>query len=215
MCEKCDAIRAAAEAAGGNGYEALTRAAQKGIVNAMTVEARVMVFGSKNRDGSEGPDMRLVSEDDFMEVVENLQKVGKMAVQMLDELYKTNELFALQADVTGDLAVLISEQGPAAMIQPMNAIRDRLQSEGATIRAKHEEFAKVRDAAMAKDEAENESRDSNGQTPEEAAGLPSRGEIQAIAEKLLADMPPEIKEMLKSLSKDMMAKRHPGNGTKH
>lgn len=213
MCEKCEAMLAGAEAAGEDMMEVMTTLGQKKVASLMNVSARVHVIHGRNGDTNKEETIRVVPESEFMEVVDKLHTMGKGMIDLLNEHLHQHKLFEIQAEVTGELAWIIKQNGTPAMHKLMDEQQVYLKTEGALVDVEHEQRVASQAAAMAKDDAENAKRNSDADAHAKAASdqaNPVQTGANAFREALkqaLAEMPPELKAML--------ASRIPGNDTQH
>ena len=213
MCEKCKAMLAGAEAAGEDMMEIMTTLGQKKVASLMNVSARVHVIHGRNGDTNKEETIRVVPESEFMEVVDKLHTMGKGMIDLLNEHLHQHKLFEIQAEVTGELAWIIKQNGTPAMHKLMDEQQVYLKTEGALVDVEHEQRVASQAAAMAKDDAENAKRNSDADAHAKAASdqaNPVQTGANAFREALkqaLAEMPPELKAML--------ASRIPGNNTQH
>ena len=213
MCEKCEAMLAGAEAAGEDMMEVMTTLGQKKVASLMNVSARVHVIHGRNGDTNKEETIRVVPESEFMEVVDKMHTMGKGMIDLLNEHLHQHKLFEIQAEVTGELAWIIKQNGTPAMHKLMDEQQVYLKTEGALVDVEHEQRVARQAAAMAKDDAENAKRNSDADAHAKAASdqaNPVQTGANAFREALkqaLAEMPPELKAML--------ASRIPGNDTQH
>lgn len=213
MCEKCKAMLAGAEAAGEDMMEIMTTLGQKKVASLMNVSARMHVIHGRNSDSGLEETIRVVPESEFMEVVDKLHAMGKGMIDLLNEHLHQHKLFEIQAEVTGELAWIIKQNGTPAMHKLMDEQQVYLKTEGALVDVEHEQRVASQAAAMAKDDAENAKRNSDAEAHAKAASdqaNPGQTGANAFREALkqaLAEIPPELKAML--------ASRIPGNNTQH
>ena len=213
MCEKCEAMLAGAEAAGEDMMEVMTTLGQKKVATLMNVRARVHVIKGRNEGTGMEETIRVVPESEFMEVVDKLHSLGKGMIDLLNVHLHQHRLFEIQAEVTGELAWIIKQNGTPAMHKLMDEQLVYMKTEGALVDIEHEQRVASQAAAMAKDDAENAKRNSDADAHAKAASdqaNPVQTGANAFREALkqaLAEMPPELKAML--------ASRIPGNNTQH
>ena len=125
MCEKCDAIRAQLAAMSKGTTDpttALAGMAVKMIEDMFNVEVEIMVCGVIDQRTGQETEMRLVTEESFVELAGRLKMIGSMLITSIQESVKAKQALDLMHSNLQQMSKIINATGDAVAITALDSL---------------------------------------------------------------------------------------------